>query len=605
MAAAMTPPDNETLSGILAQLDETHTSYFACARRLEKLPTGTLALEARVGVVSTFTFELVRPYLTVEGAKRGVAVSLTCAPFGQLEQQVLDASSELLSSKPSVVVMAIRLEDLDPSLADGFGSLSAADVDAKVAAHVARVANLVERLRVHSSAQIVVWNQAPLARVSAGLADAQLELSQASMVARVNERLRAALAGPGVTLFDAHRLAIEVGTRRWFDTKLALLGRAPFTGEGQLALGKALARHVAALLRPPCKCLVLDLDNTLWGGVLGEDGLGGIALGDDFPGNAYKAFQRAVLSYRDRGILLAIASKNTEAEVADAFAKHAELLIKWDDFAAKQVHWNDKATSLRQIAADLNIGVDALAFFDDNPAERDWVRAQLPTVKVIDVPKDPARYVAALDDSGVFDQLSVTAEDRERAAQYRTEALRKEHQARAGSVEEFLKELEMTVTVGTIDGDHMARAAQLLAKTNQFNVTTRRHGEGELANMLATGAIGLWARVADRYGDAGVVGLAIAKPSVEGAFEIDSFLLSCRVLGRHVERALLAELARRARDRGAAELTGEFIPTKKNAPAATFFADVGFEPAGENRWRITLADGSPASPSFINVVKVP
>ena len=617
--------ESESVAEILATAGGKPADYVSAARRLAGA-RDRAALEAvQVAVLSTFTFDLVLPYLVVEGARRGFALDVAVAPFAQLELQVLDGASALYAAAPRVIVIATRIEDIAAELADRFFAIPADRVGDAIARYVDRIAQLVREVRARTTAHVVVANQPPLQRLAASLADAGAAESQQHALAELNRRLAAACAAIGnVAILDVARLATEVGVARWYDAKLSVLARSPLGGEAQLAVGRRLARQIRALLRPPCKCLVLDLDNTLWGGVLGEDGIGGIALGEDYPGNVYKAFQRAIAGYRDRGVLLAIASKNNEADVVELFGSHKDLVLGLDDFAARQIHWNDKATSMRAIAAALDIGVDALALFDDSPVERAWVREQLPEATVIDVPKDPLQYIAALDDSGAFDHLVITHEDRQRARQYQDEVQRKDLELRAASPEDFLRALAMRVTIGPIDRATMARVVQLLGKTNQFNVTTRRYSEAELAQRLARdGAIGLWMRVSDRYGDSGLVGVALAEPvdepgsagrgsAAEGqrgvvdgaAYRLDSFLMSCRVLGRQAERALLHAVAARARRAGAEQLLGEFIPTKKNAVAAGFFADAGFAPVADraNWWRLELtADLAP--PNLFEIIE--
>jgi len=592
---------SQTVTEILAGLDHKPASYLAAARSLAGLDRAEALTPVRVFVLSSFTFELVIPYLVVEGARCGLAVTAATGPYGQLEQQVLDTGSQLYAFDPSVIVVAPRVEDIAPELADGFMALSAESVEAAIDGYVERLAGLLRTVRERSTAQVMLWNQPPLRRLGAGLADASLERSQQHAIAEVNRRLaRVTSSISNTVLFDAARIATELGTKQWNDLKLQVLARIPLSGAAQLAIGKHLARTMRAMRQPACKCLVLDLDNTLWGGVLGEDGVAGISLGEHHPGNVYKVFQHVLRTYRDRGVLLAIASKNNEADVAEVFATHADMVLRREDFAATQIHWNDKASSLRAIAKELNIGVDALAFFDDSAIERAWVREQLPEVTVIDVPADPLRYVDALDESKAFDQLVVTAEDRVRTAQYRNEAGRRELEHSAGSLEEFLRALQMKIVIGRIDGTTMPRAVQLLSKTNQFNVTTRRHTEGDLAELLAgDGAIGLWMRVSDRYGDSGLVGLGVAVRE-DTEYRLDSFLMSCRVLGRNAEHALLHAIVKRARQHGAKTLLGEFIPTKKNAPAVGFFTDAGFTAiAGRtNWWRLDLAAVADSSPLF-------
>jgi FkbH-like protein len=596
---------SDSVAEILAAVDDKPASYLAAARRLAALPARPGLIPLRVFAVSSFTFDLVAPYLVVESARRGLDVQLSVGPYGQLEQQALDSGSALYASAPDVIIVAMRVEDVAPELVDGFLARTPAAIDAAVAAFVERIASLCRAIRERSAARLLVWNQAPLRRLVGGVADASLERSQQHALADLDHRLASACRAISNTVtFDAARLATELGTTRWYDVKLQMMARCPLSGAAQIAVGRHSARMLRAMMVTPAKCLVLDLDNTLWGGVLGEEGIAGIALGDDGPGYAYKEFQRALRGYRDRGVLLAIASKNNPGDVDELFASHRDMVLARDDFAAIQVHWNDKAASLRVIADQLAIGLDSLVFFDDNPVERSWVREQVPEVTVIDVPRDPSRFVDALDDSGAFDHLVVTLEDRARADQYRTEIQRQELQRSAGSVEEFLAALQMKVVIGRIDATTLPRVAQLLGKTNQFNLTTRRHSESELAAMLAgEETIGLWMRVSDRYGDHGLVGVAIALASGRD-YRLDSFLMSCRVLGRTVEHALLHSVIDRVRRRGVNRLYGELIPTKKNAPAAGFFAEAGFTALDDRPgwWCIDVA-AAPAAASRFEVIE--
>ncbi|MDQ3363867.1 MAG: HAD-IIIC family phosphatase [Myxococcota bacterium] len=588
-----------SVAQILSTVDGKPASYLAAARQLAAAPPDHLTA-VRVAVLASYTFDLVTPYLVVEGARRGLDVRTTLAPYGQLEQQVLDPASSLYAGDPTLIIVATRIEELAPALANGFVALTAGEIEDAIETYVARLEALAQMARARTGALLVICNQAPPRRVAAGLADAALETSQQFAIAALNRKLQRLGAIPGTSIFDLARVAAEVGIRDFYDLKLGFLARSPLAGKAQLEIGRRLARHARALHKPSCKCLVLDLDNTLWGGVLGEDGAGAIALGDDYPGSVFKAFQHALRSYRDRGVLLAIASKNNEADVVELFEQHRDMVLRLDDFAARQIHWSDKAASLRAIAEQLNIGLDALAFFDDNPVERAWVREQVPEVVVIDVPANPMQYLDALDDSGAFDQLVVTSEDRARAAQYQVESERRALAQSAGSVDEFLRALEMRVVIGSIDAATLPRVVQLLGKTNQFNVTTRRHSEATLTSLLAAGGVGLWMRVSDRYGDNGLVGVAIAVLDGPDRYRLDSLLISCRVLGRLAEHALLASIVRRIREAGATTLLGEFIPTKKNVPAAGFFASAGFAPITdrENWWTLDLGAAPPASSLF-------
>jgi FkbH-like protein len=579
-----------SVPALLAAVDEKPASYVKVWRDLQKNGATLIGLRPlQIAMVSTFTLDLLVPYLGIEGARRGLLIHPLVAPFGQLEQQLLDGESEVYQCSPEVVIIAVRVEDCAPSLSTHFLGLSSEQIDAEIDAFVGRVGALIAAVRQRSDASVLVWNQAPPHRLAAGVADSGLDTSQSDAIATINRRLAGACRGTsGASVFDVCRVACEVGLAQWEDPKLRLLARAPLSAAGYVAAAKHLARVLRARVVSPCKCLVLDLDNTLWGGVLGEDGVGGVTCGEDYPGNVFLEFQRRLVAYRDRGVLLAIASKNNATDVAELFRQRTDMALRLNDFAAQEIHWMDKAESLKAIAHTLNLGVDALAFFDDSPVEREWIRSRLPMVHVIDVPQDPMDYPAALESSGAFDTLVLTREDRMRTAQYQGAKHLRALAQRSSSVEEFLRSLQMHVHFGRIDESTLPRVTQLIGKTNQFNLTSCRHTQTDVERMILNGALAVWMRVHDRYADNGLVGVALAQPDGEATFVLDTFLMSCRVLGRRLESAMLDAVARRARARGAATLLATFVATAKNAPAADFLPAHGFERMDDGRWSLNI-----------------
>lgn len=581
-------------------LSETPASYIKAAGRID---AGEIAglLPARVAVLASYTAQLLAPYLKVEGAARGLAIKPWFGPYGQFEQAVLDETGPLYAHEPDAIVLLMRLDDVCPELAERFLTQSAATVKEAVDALRARVESLIAGIRRRSRAAIYLSNFAAPARKSAGLADAGLELSQSDAVADANAMLGAISRKlPDVYVFDFAQVAAECGSKRWRDPKLLYVARVPFGVAGQIAVAGALARAMRPLFIAPLKCLALDLDNTIWGGILGEDGPGGIALGEDYPGNVYKAFQRYLLELKDRGILLAIASKNNEAEALDVISTHADMVLRRGDFAAVRINWEEKSSNLREIAGELNIGLDAIAFFDDNPAEGAEVMGRLPQVSVIAAPADPMGYIDAIEESGLFDRLTISTEDRRRTELYAAQQERRRADAQFETKEDFLRSLEMVATIGDINEQSLKRVAQLVTKTNQFNLTTRRHSEAEIAAMLRTG-VGLWLRLVDRFGDNGITGVALAASEKDGVWRIDTFLLSCRIISRGAETALLARLLARIRERGATGVIGEYLPTAKNAPCANFYPSHGFKPAGENLWMMDLTAQKVSEPPFITI----
>ena len=362
--------------------------------------------------------------------------------------------------------------------------------------------------------------------------------------------------------------------------------------------GELVARLVAAQRGLSKKCLVLDLDNTVWGGVIGDDGLEGIVLGEgSAAGEAHLALQRYAKQINERGIILAVCSKNDPAIADAAFRDHPEMVLERSDIAAFVANWDDKARNLQVIAEKLNIGIDSLVFVDDNPVERARIRESLPMVAVPELPDDIAFYVPRLAEAGYFEAVAFTTDDRIRAEQYAANAEREALLGSSQSMEEFLRGLNMEVAYGPFAPVNLARVTQLINKTNQFNTTTRRYLAEEVTRLAAAhDPMTLQFRLMDRYGDNGIVSAMILRPNgEEGVLEIDNWVMSCRVFGRELEFEAMNIAVEAARQRGARALRADYVPTKKNAVIRELFASLGFdrieEAAPENgssQWHLSL-----------------
>ncbi len=384
---------------------------------------------------------------------------------------------------------------------------------------------------------------------------------------------------PGSYFLDLEMVSGMMGREAFYDPRRYYWTKQPFSERGTVRLAEHLFAGVRALTTGPKKVLVLDLDNTLWGGVVGETGPLGVALGESPDGEAYRAFQKHAKALSRRGIVLAVASKNNEADGREPFEKNPEMVLGLDDIAAAEINWEPKGTTIRRIAEALNLGLDSFVFFDDNPAEREQVRQAIPEVAVADVPAEPAEYVRALEAGLWFETTSLTEADRARAEQYAVERKRRELQRSAGSMEDYLRSLKMQADVREIDEADLMRVVQLLGKTNQFNLTTRRHSREDVLRLLALpDAVGLTVRVADRFGDHGLIGVLIAAAADDDprTLRVDTWLMSCRVIGRTVEEFFVAELLSGAGRLGYRRILGEYIPTKKNALVADLYDRMGF-----------------------------
>lgn len=397
-----------------------------------------------------------------------------------------------------------------------------------------------------------------------------------SLIRETNQALRDALP-KGAYFVDLDSVAGRMGRDQFYDPRRYHWTKQPFSEAGTSLLGAHLAAALRAVTTGPKKVLVLDLDNTLWGGVVGETGPLGITLGETPDGEAFRAFQQYCKGLAQRGVVLAVCSKNNPEDAREPFDQHPDMALKLEDFAAFEASWDPKPVAIERIAKTLRLGLDSFVFFDDNPAEREHVRQALPGVEVVDVPEDPSGYVRALEAGLWFEAVEVTGADRQRAEQYTTESKRRDAEQSFGSIDDYLGSLEMIGDVRDIDDADMPRVVQLLGKTNQFNLTTRRHTAEDVRAMLCKpGAVGLTLRLADKFGDHGLVSLLIAVPDKSNTLKIDTWLMSCRVISRTSEQFIFNALLSRAKQLGMTRLLGEFIPTVKNKLVADLYDRMGF-----------------------------
>jgi FkbH-like protein len=363
----------------------------------------------------------------------------------------------------------------------------------------------------------------------------------------------------------------------------------PYTSSYARALGTLVGEALSSLARPTPKVLAVDADNTLWGGIVGEDGADGILIGDSFPGNGFRALQQGLAYQAANGALLAMVSKNNEQDVEEVFDNRSgDMVLNRKHFAARRVDWNSKADNIRSIAADLNLGVDSFVFIDDNDVELDEVRQRIPGVPVIKVTDEASEIAELTAGLTAFRFARVSSEDRERTAMMQLEVDRKAAAQGATSHEDFLRSLELTVRVFGPTDAHVGRVAQLINKTNQFNLTTVRRDEAEVAALVASDGHRIYAaEVSDRFGGYGLVAVAVVATGSD-RWDVDTFLMSCRVLRRGVEDAILQCIADDAVAAGAASLRGFYRPTQKNAQVATFYTDRGFSESGEGEYDVPL-----------------
>jgi FkbH-like protein len=470
---------------------------------------------------------------------------------------------------------------------------------AAVAAEAGRFGQVWTSLQESVRAQIIQNNfeNPPLALF--GNLDATVASGRTRFVRELNREFgNAAVSRRGLLIQDLNALSAEIGHAHWFDWERWFGYKILTTPAASLAIAASLSSMIGAMLGRTKKCLVLDLDNTLWGGVIGDDGLDRIRIGRETAvAEAFTALQEYCLSLRDRGILLAVCSKN-ELDIARSGFTHPESVLKIEHFSAFKANWDPKPDNIRAIAEELNIGLDSLVFLDDNPAERAIVSAQLPMVAVPEVGAEVALYPDVLQRARYFEAVSLSTEDLARAEGYAANAGREQLQAKFADYGEYLESLRMTAEIDAFRSVYLERITQLINKTNQFNLTTRRYTQAEIEQIAASpDYVGLYGKLADTFGDHGLISVIIGHRQ-ERVLQIDLWIMSCRVLKRDMELAMLDALVERARALDVEQLRGSYRPTAKNAMVAGHYATLGFErvsgdDSGATEWTLAVAGYTP------------
>src|SRR5882724_2408039 len=582
---------------------EHNLDYAALVAASRRLDVSGATQKIKVALLSDGATQRLAPILRTLFAREGVDAEIYEGPFDAIELEVYDRNSGLYKFQPEVVmvlncVQALRAVFLRPET----DAVSFVDATSK------RIARIWEAIQTNIPATIIQSNFVLPYERFFGNFDQKVPESLSATVAAVNSRIAQEARSRGsVLLCDVESVASWLGRQQWFEDRFwdsakyfCALDCLPYVVNSFVAI-------VMASLGRIIKCVVVDLDNTLWGGVIGDDGLDGIQISAHGEGEAFYRMQQYLRALKQRGIVLAVCSKNEMANALLPFEKHPEMVLRREDFAAFVANWNDKAVNIRQIKDTLNIGFDSMVFLDDNPFERNLVRELVPGVVVPELPEDPADYVRAISELNLFETTSFSAEDAKRTEMYQAEAGRREEQAGFASVEEFLQSLDMSMTVGRFDPFHLPRISQLMQRSNQFNLTTRRLSEIECkALMENTSWLPIYAKLADRLSDHGLISIVTVEALPED-LAIRDWLMSCRVLGRGVESFLMNRVVEHAQKLGLTRITAQYIPTSKNGMVKDFFQLFGFDKVGESakgetQWHLITANYRPR-PTFMKTVE--
>ena len=574
-------------------LSPSYSFYVKSEKLLHKiLESKNLQLKKtiKLAIIGSSTTSFLVPVLRACCFKDGIGLDIYEGVYGNFQQEIMDSKSGLHAFNPDLVMLLLNHRDI------GLSPLKNKTIPSEFAHSLQE---LWSRLQELSSCHILQLGF-DLPQYSAnGFSDDTLQRGQARIVNTVNQLITENM-WEGISLCNMNRIALNVGNKFVSDIGWSRSRQYP-SFDALPLLGMTTAAHIRSIFGYSAKVLILDLDNTLWGGIIGEDGLSGINIDPSTAnGEGYIALQKYAKDLKNRGILLAICSKNNFKDAQMPFERHKSMILELDDFIIFKANWKDKASNIEDIAQELSLGLDSIVFIDDNPTERSWVRSSLPNVIVPECGDTPWEMLAALRSGMYFESIIITKEDVKRHENYKSNLDRKKHERKHITMESFLEGLEMLAESKEIGPTTLSRATQLINKTNQFNLTTRRYSEEQVKSISES--LDYWARcfyLKDKFGDNGLIGVMIVKKLNE-SWHIDSFLMSCRVLGRTMEKYMMAELMNDARSENIKLLTGEFIPTDKNILVKNTFKELGFKPLKENIFSINLDETNVYVNEFIN-----
>lgn len=572
-----------------AQVEPSLSYFIAKARAINGK---TFQKKIKIAILSSFTINGLEEAIRVKCAESDITCMTYICGYGQYNQDILSQSSNLYEFSPDITFVIV---DTRTVLSNLFYTPYAVPVDDRrnyIDKRVTDFTNLVWTFKKRTDSKLVFTNCSIPTYSPYGICEVKSEYGLREMVYDFNARLSDAFRhDPQVLLFDFNAFISKYGEFNVLDYRQMLVGDIKVSLSYIPHLAEELMGYVKANLGINRKCIVLDLDNTLWGGIIGEDGFDRIELSLKPPGMAFMEFQRVLLALYQRGIILAINSRNNEDDALRVIREHPYMVLREENFANMKINWSDKISNMRSIAEELNIGLESIVYFDDDPVNRELMSKALPQVLTVHMPDDPSLYASILMRINDFNTLAITAEDISRGQMYRQEQKRIELKKYTSNLEDYLRQLEITVMMKNADNFTIPRIAQLTLKTNQFNLTTRRYQEEDIRTFAKdqTKLIGC-VQTGDKFGDNGITGVYIVNLSSAGKeWLIDTFLLSCRVMGRGIEDAMLGYILDKAREEGAVKVTAEYIPTKKNKPCEQFLPNFGFKKEGE-QWVYTYEE---------------
>ena len=563
-------PDEEKLSSYL--------------NKSKLIPNSNYEKKIRIAILGGFTLNGLEETMRVKCDEKRIQCTTYVSGYNQYNQEILDEKSQLYKFSPDITFLIIDSRTILGKLFLNPYSVSIEERKQFVQNKSDEIINLAKSLVEKSKSKLVISNFSVPSYSPIGINETREEFGLHDMVRVLNENIKIGLSTePEIFIYALNSFVTRFGENNVFDYKQYFYGDVRISLDYIPYLAEELMGYIKAVLGLNKKCIVLDLDNTLWGGIVGEDGFEGIKLGDSPVGRAYTEFQHNLLALNQRGILLAINSKNNFDDAMQIIKDHPNMVLKEDNFVCIRINWNDKVVNMKEISDELNIGLDSMVFFDDDPVNREYVKSNLPEIQTIDI-SDPSNSSKILKSINDFQMLKITDEDMTRNKMYLEQRKRTDLKTQVGDLQDFLKQLNISVKIKNADSFTIPRISQLTIKTNQFNLTTRRYQEEDIRKFSQDkDKIVECAQVEDKFGDNGITGVYIINKDNKQEWTIDTFLLSCRIIGRGVEDGMLHQIIEKARKEGVSKIRGEYIKTKKNKPAENFFPTFGFKKEG-NFW---------------------
>ena len=561
-------------------MEKSLSEYISLSKNIDDLKFDK---KLKVAILSSFTLNGLSEILHVKSSELGIRYQSYLGGYNQYNQELLDSQSEYYKFSPDVTFLILDIRNF---LGENFHfPYNISDNERKLLVNekINQIENIIKCFEKNLNSKLIITNFNIPSYSPNGITETKSDFGFHEMIEELNRSLRnISKTHSSVYIYDFNHFVSKYGEKNIFDY------RQFHVGDIQIALNfiPSFAYDLMSYIKPITgtnkKCIVLDLDNTLWGGIVGEDGFDGIELGHSSNGKAFVDFQKELLSLWNHGIILAINSKNNFDDAMKVINEHPNMILRKKNFASIQINWDDKAQNLKQIAEEINIGLNSIAFFDDDKINRERIKQEFPEVLTIEVPDDPSQFSLILKNLNDFNVLQRTDEDIKRGQMYAQQRERKELEKSISNLEDVLEQLDIKVKMKNSSEFLIPRISQLTLKTNQFNLTTRRYQEEEIRNFTNDHKfiVGC-AQVLDKFGDNGITGVYIINKQ-DKIWSIDTFLLSCRIMGRGVENGIFSQILIDAKHNGVEEVRANFIPTQKNKPAENFLPDFGFKKEGDN-----------------------